>query len=143
MTSGARSMILFKLLRCGTNQEDKEIIHLFSKVMEEDVGYEVGVHGNEHDEHTSAGPAKKKRRANDAISLEEKIEKLVDITTSTAMVSQIQKPKFDGLGVQQQLDIMRAEIKCRTVSGEAESEEVKKMKECVGKMSWRLFQDER
>ncbi|PXF45565.1 hypothetical protein BWQ96_04703 [Gracilariopsis chorda] len=77
--------------------------------MEKDVGYEVGGHRNEHDEPMRAGPSKKKRRTkNDAISLEEKIEKLMDITTSTAMVSQIQKPKFDGLAVQQQLDIMRA-----------------------------------
>ncbi|CAN8068794.1 unnamed protein product [Agarophyton chilense] len=140
MTASARSLILSKLFCCGTGNEDTELIHLFSRVLEDDVGYDTGVHGEEGDEIPRGAPLRKKRRrSNNSSLLEDKIQTLVDITPSSVMVSQRQKTGFDGSIIQKQLEIVRAEIKCRSLQGEADNAEVTEMKDFVEKTSWKLL----
>ncbi|CAN8073531.1 unnamed protein product [Agarophyton chilense] len=99
------------LFGCGTDNEDTEMIHVFSKVMGDEVSYDTEVHIEKGDEITRGVPfAKKRRRSSDSIVLEHKMKKLVDITTSSGMVSQRQKTEFDGSIIQKQLEIVRAEI---------------------------------
>ncbi|CAN8068600.1 unnamed protein product [Agarophyton chilense] len=120
--------------------DDTELVHLSSKVIGDDVGYDTGVNGEEGDEISRGAPFRKKRcRSNDSILLEDKIEKLVNITTSLVMVSQRQKTGFDGSNTQNRLEIVRAEIKCHSLQSEADNAEVTDMKDFVEKTSSKLF----
>lgn len=124
MSSSIRALIVFKACRCGTRNEDTNLLSLVTRVMPTNIVVESGI-GLEEDMEYSIEPQRKKRKSADSSSLKNLEGYLAQVSKSSLQLSQAltnerRSPEKDddrSTRMHKKLELFRTELKNRELDG--------------------------